>query len=212
VDRDPSNTLNFYDVNGNSITPTTDYVGTVAYNGTPWKAGQLGYDGWEFRHNDKFPVFANGTGWTGASILQTNIASGDIVHLFYDFPSEVFDSGILASNYVRGVYVEPVSNETAPTIQLQGHTTYINKQTLGMYVDNYKNLQGGVSAYLCDLSGAVLEATSSDVYGQVTFTNTYSGDYIVKTDPVYQTGYDGVISPGVYIGLTGAYSKVDIPQ
>jgi hypothetical protein len=210
----------FYGPNMAQFTQTTNYVQGVEYNdGTDditWEAGQMGYDGWVFRLNDKFPVFTDGTGWTGASILQTNIGDGDIVHLFYDFYADIdSDSGIFAANYVSGVYVEPEENETNPTVQLHGHTTFIFPSSANppMYVDNYKDIQGGITAYLYDSTGTTLYDTkTSDLNGRVTFDGRFSGDYIVKTDPVYRPAYSAVeIANNTYIALTGAYFKVSFP-
>jgi hypothetical protein len=205
--------LLFYkDNNETPITSQDIYVAAVKHDTVTWTAGQLGFDGWEFRLNDKFPVFANGTGWTGDSILQTNIKDGDIVHFFYDMPADFNrTSGILASDYVRGIYVS--STAASLTVQLQGHTAYIHPTLYNMYVDNYKNVQAGVTAYLYDAAGVTLiDTQESDVNGRVTFSGTFaSGDYIVKTDPVYQPAFRTIVPVNTYIALTGAYCKVSIP-
>jgi hypothetical protein len=194
------------------IASQDNYVSAIKHDTTTWRAGQAYFDGWEFRINDKFPVFANGTGWTGDSILQTNIVSGDIVHLFYDYPVDYDrDSGSFASDYVRGILLS--SSASSMTIQLQGHTVYIHPATMGMYVDNYKNIQAGVTAYLYDATGTTqIDKQVSDVNGRVKFNGTFSsGDYIVKTDPVYQPGYNPAdINDYTYIALTGAYSRISV--
>jgi hypothetical protein len=190
------------------------YVAAVKHNGIIWTEGKAGiFDGWEFRLNDKFPVFANGTGWTGDSILQTHIVSGDIVHFFYDLPADFnAASGIVASDYVRGIRLSSTTSSTSSlTVQLQGHTAYIHPTTMGMYVDNYKNIQAGVTAYLYDAAGTTLIDTQvSDVNGRVVFSGTFaSGTYIVKTEPVYLPVFRN--RSEVLIALTGAYSRISIP-
>jgi hypothetical protein len=189
------------------------YVERVQHLGTTWTAGQVAFDGWEFRINDKFPVFANEDGWTGDSILQTKVVSGDIVHFFYDFPADFSQaSGILASDYVRGIRLS--STASSLTVQLQGHTAYIHPITIGMYVDNYKNVQGCVIARLYDSTGTTLIDTQvSDWNGRVTFNGSFgSGAYIVKTEPIYQPAYDPAeIADDTFIALTGAYSRILIP-
>jgi hypothetical protein len=212
VQSDSSYDLTFYDVNGDPITSTTDYVAAVEHDGTTWERGQLVYDGWAFRVNDKFPVFNDGTGWVGADILQTNIKDGDIVHMFYDFPADFSPaSGSFAANYVRGVSLDYGAGSL--TIQLQGHTTYIYPEDpFTFYVDNYKNVQAGVQAYLYDSTGMrLIDSAVSDVNGRVTFSGLSSGTmYIVMTDSVYYPGYS-IIPDDTYFALTGAYFKVVTP-
>ena len=215
-DMDVSNDLFFYDAHGDPINPSTNYVKGVEYNSKTWTAGQRGYDGWEFRVNDKFPVFPNGTEWTGASILQTYLKNGDTVHFFYDLPADVTRAvGVLAANYVRGIRL--ASNASSLTVQLQGHTVYIGPQPTDppMYADNYKNVQAGVTAYLYDSAGETPLGTQvSDAHGRVVFSGSFtSGEaYIVKTDPVYFPYFSASVLPAdTYIALTGAYSRVTIP-
>jgi hypothetical protein len=213
VHNDPTYDLYFYKANGVSIDVTTDYVNSVKHAGTTWEEGQLTYDGWEFRVNDKFPVYNDGAGWLGASILDTNIKDGDVIHLFYDFPADYnSQSGSFAANYVRGILLE--SSASSLTVQLQGHTTFIYPvPPYTFYVDNYKNVQAGVTAYLYDASGnRQIASAVSDVNGRVTFSGSFgSGTYVVITKSEYQPGYDPAdISDNTYITLTGAYSKIVI--
>ena len=215
VNSDSSYDLLFLDTGGSPITSQSTYFSAVTHAGTTWKDGALVYGGWQFRVNDKFPVFNDGTGqgWTGDSILQARIVSGDIVHAFYDVPADVSGAlGSLAANYVKGARVSATSSTL--TVQLHGHTTYIGPQISDppMYVDNYKNLQAGVTAYLYDAAGTTLINTRvSDVHGQVVFSGSFpSGStYIVKTDPVYYPAQDLIEDyVDAYIALTGAYSKI----
>jgi hypothetical protein len=206
----------FYDANGAAITSTTSYVKSVEHDDTTWVGNEdFGYDGWAVRVNDKFPVFTDGTIWTGANILQTNIEDGDIIHMFYDFPADFSPaSGSFAANYVRGVSVEATAKSI--TVQLQGHTTFISpEESRTMYVDNYKNVQAGVQAYLYDSNGAQVGTAVSDLNGRVTFTPSSeftSGTYILTTGSAYFPAYDPAeIADDTYFALTGAYSKILIP-
>jgi hypothetical protein len=196
-----------FNENGQPVTQKSTYVDEVIYNKSSWEAGQLGFDGWVFRVNDKFPVYQSGTDWIGASIFETNIKDGDIIHFFYDFPSDFSStSGSFAANYVRALNF--ASTSTSLTVQLQGHTTYINPSSYDMYVDNYVNLQGGITVTVVDSSGATLTGTS-DINGRVTFTGTFtSGSYIVETNSVLYTGGSPTFANNVYFVLTGAYSKI----
>jgi hypothetical protein len=212
----PNPDVLFLDESENPITLTTDYVAAVSHDSIVWMEGEAGvFDGWEFRINDKFPVYANGTGWTGDSILETKIVNGDIVHFFYDLPADFSrTSGIFSSDYVRGIRLSSTSSTASSlTVQLQGHTAYIHPTTIGMYVDNYKNVQAGVTAHLYDATGTTLIDTQvSDVHGQVVFSGAFtSGDYIVITEPVYQPTFRSSIHPEILIALTGAYSMISIP-
>jgi hypothetical protein len=215
VNGDSSYNLSFFGVSEDQfipITDTTDFVGSVQYMEIKWEYDQLGYDGWAFRVNDKYPVFYDGTGYIGANILQTNIKDGDVVHMFYDFPADFGNaSGSFAANYVRGVSLDFGGGSL--TVQLQGHTTYIYPLSpYTLYVDNYKNVQAGVSADIYDFSTrALIGSTVSDVNGRVTFSGLSSGTmYIVMTDSVYYPGYS-IIPDDTYFALTGAYFKVVTP-
>jgi hypothetical protein len=206
--------LEFFNASGQDIAPSDNYLDAVAYNREKWEAGQLGFDGWAFRVNDKFPVTTDGTGYVGASILETTINSGDIVHFFYDLPADYSPaSGNLAANYVRGIRF--ASTAASLTVQLQGHTTYIYPTSpYDFYVDNYVNLQGGVTARLYDSSGTqVGTQQTSDVNGRVTFSGTFTSGqtYYVKTDSVLHSGGNPSTADGVYFVLTGAYSKIVAP-
>jgi hypothetical protein len=211
VDSDPSYDLTFYGKSSTGLIPitsTTDYVAAVEHDGTTWEEGQLGYDGWVFRVNDKFLVFTDGEGYIGASILQTNISDGDVVHMFYDFPADLGkESGSFSASYARGIYED--SGARSLTVQLQGHTTFISPLPPQiMYVDNYNNLQGGVTAYLYDPTGTLIGTETSNVNGLVTFSGSFRpGTYILTTDSVYHRGYSA-IPDDTYFALTGAYSKI----
>ncbi|MDR0648254.1 MAG: hypothetical protein LBF92_02825 [Synergistaceae bacterium] len=214
VNNNKSFDLTFYDAQGKVIDASTDYVKSVKHGDITWEGNEdFGYDGWAVRVNDLFPVLTDGTGWIGATILETKIKDGDVVHMFYDFPADFSPaSGSFAANYVRGVYVD--SSASSLTVQLQGHTTFIYPEDpYTMYVDNYKNVQAGVTAYLYDPTGTrLLNSEVSDLNGRVTFSGTFSsGTYIVTTDSVYFPAYDPAeIADDTYFALTGAYSKVSI--
>jgi hypothetical protein len=216
VNSDPAYDLSFYDVNDNPITASTNYVKTVRHGGISWESRiNFGFDGWDIRVNDKFPVYTDGTGYIGATILETNIEDGDIIHMFYDFPADYSPaSGSFATNYIRGIRL--ASDASSLSVQLQGHTIFIYPTYTNppMYVDNYKNVQAGVTAHLYDPTGKIQTLTAvSDLNGRVTFSGSFaSGTYILTTDRVLQPGYaPASISNDTYITLTGGYSKVLIP-
>jgi hypothetical protein len=153
----------------------------------------------------------DGMGWVGADILQTNIRTGDVVHMFYDFPGDLNpNSGIFAANYVRGIFVD--SDTESLTVQLQGHSTFVYPVApYTMYVDNYKNVQADVQAYLYDSTGELVGRVLSDVNGRVKFSGSFNpGTYIVTTDSIYYPEYS-IIDDDTYFALTGAYSEIVIP-
>jgi hypothetical protein len=201
--------LTFLDPNRVPLTSTSSYLGIVDYGSDEWEAGQLGFDGWVFRVNDKFPVYLSGSDWFGADILQTNIKDGDVVHFFYDFPSD-YDrqSGSFAADNVRAIQVS--STRTSLTVQLQGHDTYIHPTSpYDFEVNNYANLQDNIVASVVDDTGTTITGTSN-VNGQVTFNGSFTSGqiYIVTTESQYYPPY-GFIGSDVYFSLTGAYSKVE---
>ncbi|HWQ80456.1 MAG TPA: hypothetical protein VN381_16630 [Anaerovoracaceae bacterium] len=211
----------FYGISGLSLIPftsSTDYLAAVKYGTNTWQAGRWGFDGWVFRINDKYPVKVtdDGLGYEGTSILQTYLEDGDVVHLFYDFPSTVSSAvGDVSANYVRGVYES--STDTTLTAQLQGHKTYITPSTYIMNIYNYIDLGGGVTAQLYDVTGTtpVGTAATSSTNGEVTFTGAFApGEtYVLKTDSVLRTVSGSWASRinHAYFVLTGAYSIITIP-
>lgn len=211
IDNDPANGFTFYSTNGSSFTGSSDYLEAVDYDGYSWENGSLGFDGWVFRVNDRMPVEANGLGgYWGTTILDTYIEDGDVIHFFYDFPSDLDDeSGSLAAGYVRAVQLP------GGTIQLQSHTTYIEPlYPYSMSVDNYSDLGSGITVGLYDADGDPVASESSDGSGRVDFTGVDPGTYILKTDSVpYETDdpFWGEYVNGVYFTLTGAYDIIVIP-
>lgn len=205
-----------FEILTDSATTHTSYLNTVTHNGVDWVPGQWGLDGWTFRVNDKFPVRAAGAGYEGALLNQTYLSDGDVVHFFYDFPSD-FDSetGSVAANHVRGVLID--SSADSVTVQLQSHNTYIHPASFDMSVNNYSDLGSGIRAYLYDASGAQVGAAQySDANGQVTFTgNSISaGSYVLKTDSVrFEFDPDGMWADYVgtsYFAYTGAYCTITV--
>jgi hypothetical protein len=202
----------FYDGNGNIITPSSSYVGTVKTDNAAWEAGQIGLDGWVFRVNDKVPVQAtdDGLGYEGMSILQTKVQNGDIVHFFYDFPSDLDgDSGNIAANYVRA-FPTAAATSSSLTVQLQGHKTYIDPLNNYMFnIYNYVNLGADVIATVVDDNGRAIQERS-DANGTVTFGGAFTpgNSYTVETAATYYTNEDWDFLDYAYFILTGAYSKV----
>jgi hypothetical protein len=235
---DGTNDLTFYGRSSLSLAPftaSTDYLAAVAISGdysATWVAGSVSYyyafNGWEFRVNDKFPVQETEDleGWEGTNILQTPIVSGDVVHFFYEFPSDLYaasgGSGNIAAKYIRAEYSNFDSANKKLTVQLQGHEVYI--EPTGNYimsVNNYVNLQEpNILASLYDLDGNIIQACqSSNTNGTVTFTNVFDlapGEtYIVKTVPSYYYNTTNATWAnrvnGAFLSRTGAYNKVTIP-
>lgn len=209
-----TNGLAFYGTGSSAFTKSTNYLQEVTYGGASWDAGQWGFDGWVFRVNDKFPVepTADSLGYQGTSILDTYLQDGDVIHFFYDFPSD-FDptSGSAAATYVRGIVDSFTSSSL--TLQMQGHTTYI--QPTGYYimsVNNYEDLGAGVSVGLYNSSGILLDTEITGSGGTVTFSGTFAEDqeYIVKSvSTEYIPTEDWVdFVEGAYFDLTGAFSKI----
>lgn len=226
VDSDPdyaSYGLTFYGKSGSSLVPftsTTNYLAAVEYDGVIWEAGQLAYDGWVFRVNDMFPLESlPGYGdpyYQGLTIEKPYIQDGDVVHFFYDFPAQ-FDplSPDFAATNVRAVCAD--WDSSSMTVQLQGHKTFIEEHPAPdyawMYVYDYEDLGGGITAKLYDDTGEnCLTTATSNSSGVVTFTYAIAPDtkYVVKTVSTYQLGYS-IISDGTYFDLTGAYSIIWTP-
>jgi hypothetical protein len=221
-----------------AFTNSTDYLAAVVSDDVKWVDGSVAltyaFNGWVVRINDKFPVRKisgrSGEGWEGTNILQTPIVSGDVVHLFYDMPSDLYKgsgssegSGNIAANYVRAVYKNFANNTL--TVQLQGHKTYIDPNNNNiMNVYNYFNLGAGVTASLYNENGIPVKdnnnknlLSTSNANGEVTFTSnslTAGGKYIVKTTSTYYHNTDPDWDErvgGAFFVLTGAYSKIAIP-
>jgi hypothetical protein len=233
VSDDVSIDLKFYGKSGTGLapfTPATNYVAAVEHNAKQWKEGGMsggyGFNGWEFRVNDKFPTQkftgTQGVGWEGTDILQTPVGDGDIVHWFYEFPSTLYSGGKdAAANYARAVY-KYFANNTL-TLQLRGHKVYIQPtppytMEIGNYV-NLSNIDPSVTAsiYMADGVTPVPGAAQNqafNAYGTVTFTSASlaaGGTYIVKTTPTYYTDEDWDFIDGAFFSQTRAYSKVTIP-
>jgi hypothetical protein len=221
--------LKFYGKSGTSLvpfTPSMDYVAAVEYDDNTWKDGVFGFDGWEFRVNGKFPVqkFATnelGPGWQGADILETPVKHGDIVHFFYEFPSNLYGgSGNIAANYARAVF-KRFADDTL-TVRLRGHKVYINPaggQNI-MNVYNYFNLTDlptGITASLYEEDGTPVvtnQTVSADGTAAFESASIEAGKtYLVTTTPTYYTTTDDTwqMINGAYFSQTSAYDKVTIP-
>ena len=208
---------------GFSIKQTANgpYLESVEHGNFTWEKGQIGFDGWVFRVNDKFPVVAttDGVGYEGTSIGNTYVKDGDVVHFFYDFPSQLQASiPSLAANYIRGTLTSWTASSL--TVQMQGHKTDIQATSpYIMSVNNYENIGMGISVklYSIDVSGALtLVATgTTDTNGQVVFSGSFSAGtkYIVQTESEKYTMTDPNWSDwvnDVYFTRTGAYSKMEL--
>jgi hypothetical protein len=224
VDADPTNGLALLDENDTAFGPTSKELKTVVLSGTysaTWKAGQLGFDGWEYRINDLFPTkpTEDGLGYEGPYPYDTPVYDGNVIHFFYDIPADVFGgSGNLAANYVRAKYSSFDSSAGKLTVQLQGHKLYIEPTNYVMDVYNYVNLGSGMIASLYAADGTTLLQARQPSWtdGTVTFTdsNIAAGmKYIVKTVPAYyyttNTAWAVRINTA-YFTQTGAYSEIEI--
>lgn len=202
-------------------TSSGPYLEYVEYGDYTWEEGQIGFDGWVFRVNDKFPVelTEDEVGYQGTSIGDTYVKDGDVIHFFYDFPSQLTSSiPSLAADYIRGTLTSWDAN--ALTVQMQGHKTNIQATSpYIMSVDNYENLGAGVAATLYSVGSsgnlALVSAGTTDANGQVTFSGTFSTgtEYIVQTNSEKYTTSDPIWADwvnDVYFTRTGAYSKIEL--
>ena len=213
---------------------STHYLMSVSYGGNTWEEGTWGFDGWVFRVNDKYPVkqTIDELGYEGVSIADTFVSNGDVIHLYFDYPSDFDDeTGNIAANYIRGVYSSRTQNSV--TIEMQGHKTYIESRLVPsqndpneddlchiMHVYNYETAQG-LTVRLYDLSGNPIgQAAVSDANGEVTFSiegnNTLpAGSYLVKSESTYYAFDDESIwaemLEDAYFENTSAYCFVTVP-
>ena len=202
-------------------TSSGPYLEYVEYGDYTWEEGQIGFDGWVFRVNDKFPVelTEDEVGYQGTSIGDTYVKDGDVIHFFYDFPSQLTSSiPSLAADYIRGTLTSWDAN--ALTVQMQGHKTNIQATSpYIMSVDNYENLGAGVAATLYSVGSsgnlALVSTGTTDANGQVTFSGTFSTgtEYIVQTNSEKYTTSDPIWADwvnAVYFTRTDAYSKIEL--
>lgn len=213
---------------------STHYLMSVSYGGNTWEEGTWGFDGWVFRVNDKYPVkqTLDELGYEGASIAETYVSNGDVIHLFYDYPSDYDDeTGNIAANYIRGVYSSRTQNSV--TIEMQGHKTYIESRLVPslddpneddlchiMHVYNYEIAQG-LTVGLYDLSGNPIgQVDVSDANGEVTFSvgeniTLPAGTYLVKSASTYYAFDDesmwAEMLVDAYFENTSAYCFVTVP-
>jgi hypothetical protein len=217
-----TNGLTFYQSGNTQINSSSNYLGKVTMSGdysATWTAGTLfGFDGWVFRVNDKYPVqlTSDGLGYEGTSILQTPVYDGDVVHFFYDYPSDYpYEDVNIAANYVRAVHKSFNSTTHTLEVQLQGHRTYIDPSSYIMYVYNYVNLGSGLVANLYKEDGTLVQRRQPSSFdGVVTFTDNNDllsgGTYIVHTVPEYEYNEDWDIDATLFT-LTGSYSVITLP-
>ncbi len=210
-----SDKINFHFKENTTIKPYVDYI---THGGYKWQDAQLGFDGWVFRVNDKFPVVKteDNVGYMGTTMEQTYVKDGDVVHFFYDFPSYLEpNTPSLAAGYVRAQKDSFSANSL--TVQLQEHKTDIAPEyPYIMSINNYENSGYGISAVLYDMNGNQVATGRSNNAGKVTFSGKFaSGEtYIVQTVKQMLSldeedeWYDTVDS--VLLERTGAYSKITL--
>jgi len=197
----------------------TGYLSTVTHGGTTWDNGQLGFDGWVFRVNDLFPVKGvnvdNVIKYQGTLIDETYIEDGDVIHFFYDLPSDLdSSSGSIAAEYVR---INPHTlniTGNSVTAQLQSHNTYIQPVSpYDMYVNKYVNLSG-IDVEIYNANGVLITTEETDSNGEVTFTSLTAGDYTIRTASSLRwniPGNLGWLADGAYFEYTSAYKVITIP-
>jgi hypothetical protein len=218
---DPRNNLAFLDPNYRPLTAASDFLYEVDYDGGEWESGYAGFDGWVFRVNDLMPILNSPDYpgyYIGAGILETYLVDGDIVHFFFDFPSQYRPGDPnLAANYVRATI--PTRNAANDiVVHLEAHDTFIDPYTSYQFqVNNYEDapkpgVVSGITAYLYNLSAPTVPIATgvSNASGDVTFTGSFgSGTYIVKTDSVLYTGGPPLFTNVLFV-YTGAYSIITI--
>jgi hypothetical protein len=202
-----------------------------------WEPRQYAYDGWVFRVNDKFPVKLltgyDDTYYEGTLINETYLNDGDIVHFFFDFPATFSASlGPIEANYVRADPIEgdidyDPSSHTL-TVPLQFHYSYIapganpNHSEDEMQVWDYDSMayvsDEPITGRLRDLDGTIVpggEMTFDIAEGTAVFAGavlTPGTEYIVETDHVLRDVADPYYINDAYFYLTGAYSRITVPD
>ncbi len=222
---------------GLTFSISNNYLYSVSRDGTDWHAGQSGeaaewfsggswgFDGWVFRVNDKFPVESYNGAYRGTDIATTYLHNGDIVHFFYDAPSNFDDDNIPAANYVRGVYTN--RNANGIYVQLESHDTFIDQLDYWkLYVNKYEQSGAGLTAYLCSVvtdpitgvtTCSCVDDATADSTGKVQFdANIPGGDYLLITSStLYEFTPDstfGDMCEDAYFEYTSAFCKINIPN
>lgn len=121
--------IKMYDYSYDYISADDDYIfgmeqgDNVYFPGLPMSGYAL--DGWMFRVNGQIPLLSltgsapNGTSPTGASITQTPIADGDVIHFYWDYPFQ-----ITSSTYYSAHFVNPAASYSAGTLTVQLQDSY----------------------------------------------------------------------------------------
>lgn len=210
------------------------YLLSIEKNNLLWKSGVLGFGGWVFRVNDKFPIqrTSDNKGYEGTSVDQTVLHDGDIVHFFYDFPAQFTptDDNIGAYN-LRGIFKGRQGNKTK--IQIQGHRTWIDQSNpTGMIMNVYNyfditasNMANNTAVFASQLNimGVAPKLTASDgtvysgkmdVTGMATFTDIPKGTYTFSTEQqrLYFDEDEDAFSEysGVFMSAPGAFHLIEI--
>lgn len=221
---------------GLTFSITNDYLSSISRAGTDWDAnqtstvaywysgGEWGFDGWVFRVNDKFPVEAVNGGYQGTSISTTYLHDGDIVHFFYDAPSNFDNDNIPAANYLRGTYFD--RDSSGVYIQLESHDTFIDQlDNWKFYVNEYEETGAGLAASLYSIvtdpqTGFVTysfaDSATADSDGLLQFSSSITaGTYLLRTDStIYEFTPDsffGDMCENAYFDYTSTFCKVVIP-
>ena len=170
--------------------------------------GQWGFDGWVFRVNDKFPVEAVNGGYQGVAAEDTYLANGDIVHFFYDAPSNFDDDTMTAANYVRARYVVAQGGNY---VQMESHDTFIDQENdWDFYVNAYTPLSAGVAVTIYSANNPTVGTTYYTDSNGVINCNLSAGTYIAKTASSFfdfeDTDWEDYFDNETYFEYTSAYS------
>ena len=181
-----------------------------------WSSGgQWGFDGWVFRVNDLFPVKAVGSGYQGTAVDETYLQDGDIVHFFYDAPSNFDEDVMTAANYVRARYV---TTQNSAYVQMESHDTFIDQlDNWTFYVNAYTPLEAGVSVTLYSVNSGTLNSVGTfqtDSNGILTNCTLNAGEYIAMSAPTYydfdDTDWDYFFNNTTFFEYTRAYSRFTV--
>ena len=211
------------------------YLDCISRDGTDWDAsqtdtvadwysgGEWGFDGWVFRVNDKMPIEVTNGGYQGTVINTTYLHDGDIVHFFYDAPSNFDEDNIPAANYIRGTNAS--RDSLGVYVQLESHSTFINQLDNWKFnVYKYEQSGAGLGAalYAIDpLTGAVSSTSAgtatADSNGLLQFSPSIAaGTYLLRTvSTIYVFTPDSMFADmceNAYFYYTSAFCRVTIPS
>ena len=181
---------------------------------TTFQPGSYDLWGWVFRINDLFPVIEVSDAYQGASVAQTYVEDGDVIHFFIDDPETISDYDY-AAEHIR-IKTTSISSGTV-SAKLQAHKCEIISQDLQMQVYNYYDLTESKTVILYRIDD---NASDPFVYvnaqvatgGSVTFSGLTSGRYIMTTESnTVFTGDDPMEYSGFRFSQTSGCTGFVIP-